>query len=146
MNEENRTVDFLNKIYENAQTAGESISYLTKKVGNPVLLADLQCQHKAYSDLANQTVEALAQEKALPKSQNPFMQAGIWSGVQMNTMLDRTPDKIAEIMIEGSMMGVIDMTRLLKTYPDAPPAVQKLGQDLIALEENSIQKMKQYLG
>jgi len=64
----------------------------------------------------------------------------------MNTAFDKSPDKIAEMMMQGSMMGVIDMSRTLKEYGDTPEDCRKLGENLIKLEENSIQKMKQYLG
>jgi len=50
------------------------------------------------------------------------------------------------MMMQGSMMGVIDMSRTLKEYGDTPEDCRKLGENLIKLEENSIQKMKQYLG
>lgn len=146
MNEPNRAVDFLNDIYKNAQTGSESITFLKEKVSDPQLLADLQYQHKEYNDITSKAVDALSQQQALPKGQSPMMQVSIWSGVQMNTMMDKSPDKIAEMMIQGSMMGVIDMTRKLRQYGDTPQNVQKIGQDLIKLEENSIQKMKQYLG
>lgn len=145
MEQENRTVDFLNKVYKNAQMGEESITFLTKKIDDAELMSDLQCQHKEYTDIADQAVTALSEQQALPKEQNPMAQISVWSGVQMNTMLDKSPNKIAEMMIQGSMMGVIDMTRTLKEYSDTPTNVQKIGQDLIKLEENSIQKMKQYL-
>lgn len=146
MQENNRTVDFLNKVYKNAQMGEESITYLTDKIDDPQLLADLQCQHKEYSDIENKAVDALSKQQALPQKQNPLSQMSLFAGVQMNTLTDKSPDKIAEMMIQGSMMGVIDMTRTLKEYSDTPSNVQKIGQDLIKLEENSIQKMKQYLG
>ena len=38
------------------------------------------------------------------------------------------------------------MSRTLKEYGDIPEDCRKLGENLIKLEENSIQKMKQYLG
>lgn len=145
MQEKNRTVDFLNKVYKNAQMGEESITYLTDKVDDPQLLSDLQCQHKEYTDIADKAVGELSKQQALPQKQNPLSQIGVFAGVQMNTLTDKSPDKIAEMMIQGSMMGVIDMTRTLKEYSDTPSNVQKIGQDLIKLEENSIQKMKQYL-
>lgn len=81
----------------------------------------------------------------VPKEQSPMAQFGMWSGVQFNTMLDRSADKIAEMMMQGSTMGIIDMVRTLKEYPNVPPTAKRIGEDLIKLEENSMQKMKQYL-
>ncbi len=96
--------------------------------------------------MSGEAVNLLAKENKLPKEKGPLAQFGVWSGIQMNTAFDKSPDKIAEMMMQGSMMGVIDMSRTLKEYGDTPEDCRKLGENLIKLEENSIQKMKQYLG
>lgn len=124
----------------------ESISMITEKVEDPSLLSELQSEHRDYTDLSGEAVNLLAKENKLPKEKGPLAQFGVWSGIQMNTAFDKSPDKIAEMMMQGSMMGVIDMSRTLKEYGDTPEDCQKLGENLIKLEENSIQKMKQYLG
>jgi len=142
----NREVEFLNKVFENAQMGGESIGYLTDKIGDPNMLSDLQTQHKQYSDLSNKASTQLAEYSHTPKSVSPITQMGVWSGVQLNTLVNKSNDHIAEMMIQGSMMGVIDMSRTLKEYSDISQDAKKLGQDLIGMEENNVQRMKQYLG
>jgi len=141
----NRDVEFLNKIYQNAQMGGDSIKMVSEKVEEAGLLNDLRTQHEQYSSIASKATAELAKYQALPKDKNPMSQVGLWSGVQMNTMVDKTPDHIAEMMIQGSMMGVIDMSRNLKRYSDTSQPVKDLGTNLIQIEENNIQRMKQYL-
>ena len=63
----------------------------------------------------------------------------------MNTLADKSSDHIAEMMIQGSIMGVIDMSRSLKRYSQAESSVKKLGEKLIETEENNIQQMKGFL-
>ena len=74
-----------------------------------------------------------------------FSHACLWGSVQMNTLADKSADHIAEMMIQGSIMGVIDMSRSLKRYSQADSSVKKLGEKLIETEENNIQQMKGYL-
>lgn len=143
---QNREAEFLNKIYENAQMGGESISYLTDSIRDKSMLSDLQMQHKQYSDLSNKASEKLAKMSMTPKSASPISQAGVWSGVKMNTLVDKSNDHIAEMMIQGSMMGVIDMSRTLKEYSDISQSTKGLGEELIKVEENNVQRMKEYLG
>lgn len=140
-----RNTEFLNKIYKNSVTGSESISFLKEKVEDRNLLNDLQYQHMEYQNIQNRASTELSKLGEVPKEQTPFAQMGMWSGIQMNTMLDRSPDKIAEMMIQGSTMGIIDMVRTIKQFPDVPQASKQIGEDLIKLEENSMQKMKQYL-
>lgn len=146
MSEENRNVEFLNKVYENATMGGESISMLSEKVEDRDVLLELQRQHSEYTKIAGDTVQALAQEKAVPKKQSAISKMGLWSGVQMNTLTDRSSDKIAEMMIQGSTMGIIDLSRLMKEYSDIPDDYRKIAENLIKLEENGSQRMKQFLG
>ena len=140
-----RNTEFLNKIYKNSAAGSESISFLKEKVEDKNLLGDLQYQHMEYQNIRNRASAELSKMGEVPKEQTPFAQMGMWSGIQMNTMLDRSPDKIAEMMIQGSTMGIIDMVRTIKQFPDVPEASKQIGEDLIKLEENSMQKMKQYL-
>lgn len=146
MSEENRSVEFLNKVYENATMGGESISMLSEKAEDKSVLLELQRQHNEYTKIAGDTVQALAQEKAVPKKQSPISKMGLWSGVQMNTLTDRSSDKIAEMMIQGSTMGIIDLSRLMKEYSDIPDNYKKIAEKLIKLEEDGSQRMKQFLG
>jgi len=44
------------------------------------------------------------------------------------------------------MIGVIDMSRVLKQFSEIPQETKQLGQELIGIEENNMQIMKQYLG
>lgn len=146
MKEENRSVEFLNKIYENETMGGESVSMLSEKVEDKEVLLELERQHSEYNKIAGDTVQALAQEKAVPKQQSPLAKMGVWSGVQLNTLTDRSNDKIAQMMIEGSTMGIIDLSRLMKEYSDIPEDYRKIAQKLIKLEEDGSQRMKQFLG
>ena len=75
-----------------------------------------------------------------------MQQAMTWGGIQLNTAFDKTPDHIAEMMIQGSTMGIIDMSRTLKQYNDIPQNIKALGYELITVEENNVQRMKSYLG
>ncbi len=141
----NRDVDFLNKIYQNSQMGSNSIQMLCEKVENADILNDLRTQHEQFCSISAMATAELAKLQSLPKDKGPMVQIGLWSSVQMNTMVDKTPDHIAEMMIQGSMMGVIDMSRNLKRYSDTSQPVKDLGTNLIQVEENNIQRMKQYL-
>lgn len=146
MQEKSRDAEFLNKVYQNAKMAEESITYVTDRVENSGLLSDLQCQHSQYSAISTKAAGELNNISQLPKDNSPIAKMGVWTGAKMNTLFDKTPDKIAEMMIQGSMMGVIDMTRTIKEYNDVPQDIKALGYELITVEENNVRRMKAYLG
>ena len=136
---QDRSIECLNKIYQGAQMGCESISLLTEKVTDAQLLNDLHEQHDQYAKISCQASQELSQRKG------PLAQANLWSGVQLNTLMDKSANHIAEIMINGNTMGLIETTRTMKQYSDVQPEIQSLGQALIQTEESGIQKMKNYL-
>ena len=140
-----RNTEFLTKIYQNARMGCESISYVSEKSKDEQLKQSLLKQHEQYNGVAQDATKLLNENGAPAKEKGPVSKAMLWSGVQMNTMTDKTSDHIAEMMIQGSMMGVIDLSRNLKRYNDTDKAVQKLGEKLIEVEENNIQRMKSFL-
>ena len=146
MSETNRTAEFLNKVYTNSQMATESISIVAQKVQDKNLLSDLNTQRQQYSAITAKATAELSNADELPKEKNVFSQTAAWSGIQMNTLFDKSSDHIAEMMIQGSTMGIIDMTRTLKQYGDVPQNIKALGYELVTVEENNVQRMKNYLG
>ncbi|MBR5498254.1 MAG: hypothetical protein IKV76_09775 [Clostridia bacterium] len=146
MAENKRTAEFLNKVYQNAQMASDSITTVSQKVQDKNLLSDLQTQHQQYTAISSKATTELANANELPADSNIMQQAMTWGGIQLNTAFDKTPDHIAEMMIQGSTMGIIDMSRTLKQYNDIPQNIKALGYELITVEENNVQRMKSYLG
>lgn len=144
MNEQNKEV--LTKIYQNAKMGSDSISYVNKKSDDESLKSALLCQQSEYSQVASEAAELLNKDGEPAKDKGVFSHACLWGSVQMNTLADKSADHIAEMMMQGSMMGIIDMSRTLKKYGSAEHSAIKLGEKLIETEENNIQQMKSFLG
>ena len=52
---------------------------------------------------------------------------------------------MAEMMINGSTMGIIELTRKIRRTPDASDDCVKIANDVVAFEENNVNRMKTYL-
>lgn len=123
----------------------DSISYVSEKTDDAQLRDALFDRHAQYTDMAARAAELLTQEDEIPKDKGVMAQVCLWSSVQMNTVSDRSADHIAEMMIQGSMLGVIDLARNLRRFSDVSPEAAKLCEELIEVEENNIQKTKTFL-
>ena len=54
--------------------------------------------------------------------------------------------KLAQLMIQGSTMGTVEMTRRIHQYTGkADPELLALGSRLLHTEEQNIQQMKRFL-
>ncbi len=146
MNEDVRYEEFLNKIYENAHMASEAIDMLLPKVENEDLSNELNEEKAEYGKFCDGCIKLLEESGKKPKPQSPLSKLGLWSGIQLNTLTDRSDDKIAEIMIQGNDMGVVDITRLLNEYDNLEEKYKNLAESLVSFEEESTQIMKDFLG
>ena len=66
-------------------------------------------------------------------------------GIQMSTISDKSNSHIAEMLIKGTNMGIIEGVKLKNQNPDANERVQKILNDFIQFQENTIEKLKKYL-
>ncbi len=146
MNAQSRSAEFLNKALENAVMGAEAVKMLFEKVEDDKMASELKRQYECYGGHTKSIIEELQKEGLEPEKQGAFSKLGLWSGIQLNTLTSRSNDKLAEIMIQGSIMGVVDLTRLLKEYPEIPEGYRKCAEDLISFEEDAVQRMKEFLG
>jgi hypothetical protein len=58
---------------------------------------------------------------------------------------NKNPSHIAEMMIQGSTMGIIDITKNLKEYADADKDISALANRLLKFEQQNIEEMKKFL-
>ena len=70
----------------------------------------------------------------------------MWSSIKMSTMSDNSTQHIADMMIQGTVMGI---TSLKKTQSDSngllDGEVNALLEELISLEESFEQRLKAFL-
>jgi len=65
--------------------------------------------------------------------------------LNMQTLTDKTPSHISEMLMIGSNMGVINAVKNLKKYQGAEPGILRLMERLLKFEENNIQQLKAFL-
>lgn len=68
-----------------------------------------------------------------------------WTGIQLNTISDKSNSQISEILIQGNSMGIIKAVKLLNQSPEASSDVKKILNGFIRLQENNIEQLKKFL-
>lgn len=69
----------------------------------------------------------------------------MWGAIQLNTLADASTSHMAEMMINGTNMGIVEMTRQLNSAQNADFAAKKLAEDFLHGEQAHLNKLKQYL-
>ena len=74
-----------------------------------------------------------------------MQKAAGWMGVEMGTLTDKSNSKIAEMMLQGTNMGIIEGVKLLNQNPDADKNVKNILNEFIQFQENTVEQLKKYL-
>lgn len=138
--------EVLAEIYRNAQLALESIADLLPVVEDPNVKAELLRQHEEYEHFSAKAA-MIAQDKGLEvKEPNPMKKAMMWSSIKMNTLTDNSRSHIADMMVQGTVMGITALkTSESELVPDGNEDISELLKDMITKEEEFEKIWKEYL-
>lgn len=138
---------FFEEIFKDTKMGADSIINLLPHVENDGLRSLMTQQLDGYEKYAAKAAKALTASGETPRENGIVARTSARIGMAFNTMLDSTTSHIAEMMVEGSNMGITSMTKLLNTYVPhgtAPAAVQ-LAREIVAFEEHNVEMLKRYL-
>lgn len=141
----NVDLDLLEKTYQNASIGITAIEAVLGKVSSKDMNQQLHRQLKEYQELADKSKQQLLQNGAKVKDKSYFEKAMMKGNVKMNTMISSSDSHIAQMVIQGSTMGVTQMTRLLHENANADGTSAQIAKEFVEKEEKNIEIMKNFL-
>lgn len=141
----NENAEFLNYIHQNAEMGKDTINQLIGISQDEVYKKMLRSQLQEYNMIYDSTDEKLKELNKEAKDINAFSKVSTYVMVNFKTLMNKTPSHISEMLIQGSTMGIIDITKKLKDYADADEEIIALANKLLQLEQNNVEECKKYL-
>ena len=135
----------LNELNKGLKMGMDSISNVSEKVQDDRFKQDLKYQYDEYNKILNEVNDELTNYDDFPKDLNPMQKAMGWMGVEMNTLTDKSNSKIAELMIQGTNMGIIEGVKLLNHNPDTEQHIKDILNKFIDFQQNNVEQLKKYL-
>ena len=135
----------LNHIYQTAEMGREGIQSVLKYAGEPRLVSALNSQLTEYKKKKNAAGSMLQDRGEPPKGVSPVAKASSEVMSAMKAMTDRSAANIAEMMIQGSTMGVTKSLRTLRDCDVRDDNVRRLADKLLKTEQANIEEMKRFL-
>lgn len=135
----------LEEIYKTTKMGLEATQLIIPKVHSKQLRQKITNQESDYQDIAAKAKQMLREDGRMPKPERAVQKAVLRGSIQMNTMLDQTPSHIAKLMINGTTMGIVDVTKHLNRFDGADTEVKKLAEDYIINEQKNIDELKKHL-
>ncbi len=142
-----KTEEALAEIYRNAQLALTSISDILPEVGeDDKLKEELHRQYEEYERLSSCAC-IIARDMGLElKDPNVMKKAMMWGSIKMSTMTDNSRSHIAEMMVQGTVMGIAALKRTAGELLDCgDERIPALLNEMIEREEEFEKIWKEYL-
>ena len=142
----NDTVQLLQDVVRNARTGEDAVAQLMKKAEDATMRSELRKEQQEYAATRRESEQALLDAGGRAEPVGPMAKAGMWMGIEMETLADRSDAHIAEIVIQGATMGVIEMTKSLNTYDAADAGARGIASDFVVKQNAAIDRQKGFLG
>ncbi|MCI8698258.1 MAG: hypothetical protein HFF20_10240 [Oscillospiraceae bacterium] len=135
----------LGHIYQTAEMGREGIRSVLKYAREPKLVDALNSQYDEYGRLQNAAGSLLQARGEAPRGLSPVAKASSEVMSTVKAMADHSPANIAEMMIQGSTMGVTKSLRTIRTCDVKDEGVRRLADKLLKTEQANIEEMKRFL-
>lgn len=140
-----QTQKLLQSVVENARTGLNACEQLMERTKDEEMRRELMTLREQYQGFQRDAEQALYDAGGRPHAQNPMARAGMWMGLQLNTMTDTSAGHIADMIIQGTTMGVIGMTKDRNEFADADANAQGIASNFVTTQQDSIERMKKFL-
>lgn len=135
----------LTAVYQNAQTAMQSINNILPSIESDVLANELSKQEDQYN-IISEECEMIAKSEGINLKENTvFEKIRLWSNIKLSVLTDKSISHITEILLVGTFMGVISCIKSENDYSFSEKSFIELSQKLRKFEEDNIESLKTFL-
>ncbi len=134
----------LSKIYSGTHIGSKSLNAMLPGIKNNSLRKAVITQIGEYDKINS---DAKCQISNLgKKAQTPiFTSMSASMEAKMNVAMNSSTSHLAEVIIKGSNMGIISITKELNNSQFCTPESYNLGRRLVKTEENNVSRIKSFL-
>ena len=138
-------IKILQSVRKTARMGCEGSDEIVPISGNEKFRKSLETQREEYQKICDEADRMLVLKKAEPEDLTAMAKMGSKTMTMMKTMKDDSDEHLAEMMYQGSAMGVTKIIRNLREYTVQDPDVRALAERLLKTEENNMDQMKKFL-
>lgn len=145
MDDNKNEVNVLDELNKGACMGRDAIHFILDKVKDNDLKKELNRQYAKYKDITDKIAKVYPEySEKEPHETNAMNRFMTWSGIEMKTMNDDSTSKIAEILLQGTNMGIIEGRRLLNNNT-SDKEVAELLREYVDMQEDAVEKLKEFL-
>lgn len=140
-----KNIELAEYIYQNSQMGKDCLEQLNPIISDNEMKDIIISQLKEYREIFLEAKKIIEASNSPLKGINKFLKFTSYLSINMKMMFDKSPSHIAELLIQGSTMGVIQITKKLKDYTTCEQNILNLAERLLRIEQRNIDDLKKYL-
>jgi hypothetical protein len=142
---EKREIDLANRIYQDATVGMLAIDKILKKIENETLKKLFMKQYDMYESVANKCDIFAVNNDFEIKENGFFKKTKQVAMLYMSLWIDKTPRRIVEMMINGTVMGIIDTIKAEKDLKTKNEELNLMVAEFKKMQEDFYEKLKKQL-
>ncbi len=144
MTEENDK-NVLDELHKGCCMGIDAIKYVLDKVETKEFKEVLKIEQDKYEKIKEKIEEIYPDYSDKEPHETSIMnKAMTWYGIEMKTMKEKDSSKLAELLMQGTNMGIIEGRKLLN-HKETDKKVNNLVKEYVDMQEDSVEKLKEYL-
>lgn len=142
---EQENINALDEIHKGAYMGMDALHYTLDKVEDEELKNVLHKEYEQYQDIARRIEEVYPKyNDGEPHKTGAMTKMMTWYGIEMKTLTDHSDSKIAELLLQGVNMGVIEGKKILNNK-NLDKEVTDIISEYVSMQERSVEVLKEYL-
>lgn len=139
-------INALDEINKGATMGMDAIEFVMDKVSDKEFLKVLKGEYNKYKEISKKINKIYKKYNSddTPHETSSMTKAMTWWGIEMQTFSDRSNSKIAELLLNGTNMGIIEGRKALNNK-EIDKDVSKIINEFVAMQEESVETLKKYL-
>lgn len=138
-------INALDEIHKGACMGMDALHFILDKVKDNNLKEYLQKDYEKYKKISLNIEEIYPDyNDGEPHKTNAMNKAMTWYNVEMKTLTDDSTSKIAELLLQGVNMGIIEGRKILNKK-EIDNRVNEIVSEYVSMQEMSVEVLKKYL-
>ncbi len=139
-------INALDEINKGATMGIEAVNLVLEKVEDKDLKKVLKEENKKYEAITKKIQEIYKKynKDDTPHEINAMNKAMTWWGIEMKTFADTSNSKLAELLLQGVNMGIIEGRKILNNK-ELDKEVMDIVEEYVNMQESSVETLKSYL-
>ena len=138
-------IQLLNRMYQDATVGMLAIDKILKKIENEPLKKLFAKQYDMYEKFANKCDTLATNYEVEIKENSFFKKLKQTAMLYFSLWTDKSPRHIVELMITGTVMGVVDTIKAEKDLKTKNPELNEMVVEFKQIQEDFYEKLKKQL-